>query len=102
MRCFAGACHFIFNCALALQNEVLILRLEKTSSTVSTACSHNGKEVTFITPKGKKIRALQNEVFNTLLKSVKQIFIEYRKREFRPSSVYLWRNQSVFYYKISF
>lgn len=68
------------------------MRLEKTSSTVSTACSHSGKEVTFITPKGKKIRASQNEVFNTLLKSVKQIFIEYRKREFRPSSVYLWRN----------
>ncbi|AVB29463.1 hypothetical protein C6A90_17095 [Proteus mirabilis] len=43
------------------------MRLEKTRSTVSTACSHSGKEVTFVTPKGKNIRSSQNEVFNTLL-----------------------------------
>ncbi len=48
-----------------------IIQTRKDGSTVSTACSRGGKEVTFITPKGKKIRASQNEVFNTLLKSIK-------------------------------
>ncbi|WP_339374635.1 hypothetical protein [Proteus alimentorum] len=48
-----------------------IIQTREDGSTVSTACSRSGKEVTFITPKGKKIRASQNEVFNTLLKSTK-------------------------------
>lgn len=39
----------------------------------STVCSRSGKEVTFVTPKGKRIRASQNEVFNTLLKSIKSV-----------------------------
>ncbi|WP_368929422.1 hypothetical protein [Proteus mirabilis] len=44
-----------------------------TVSTVSTVCSRSGKEVTFVTPKGKRIRASQNEVFNALLKSIKSV-----------------------------
>lgn len=48
-----------------------IIQTRKDGSTVSTAYNRSGKEVTFITPKGKRIRASQNEVFNTLLKSIK-------------------------------
>ncbi|HIE4783466.1 hypothetical protein L4J17_01600 [Proteus mirabilis] len=48
-----------------------VIQTREDGSTVSTAYSRSGKEVTFITPKGKRIRASQNEVFNTLLKSIK-------------------------------
>lgn len=48
-----------------------IIQIREDGSIVSTAYSRSGKEVTFITPKGKRIRASQNEVFNTLLKSIK-------------------------------
>lgn len=48
-----------------------IIQTREDGSTVSTVYSHSGKEVTFITPKGKRIRASQNEVFDTLLKSIK-------------------------------
>ncbi|MCS6715459.1 hypothetical protein NOM07_12140 [Proteus terrae] len=48
-----------------------IIQIREDGSIVSTAYSRSGKEVTFITPKGKRIRSSQNEVFNTLLKSIK-------------------------------
>lgn len=48
-----------------------IIQTREDGSTVSTVYSRSGKEVTFITPKGKRIRASQNEVFDTLLKSIK-------------------------------
>ncbi|MBG2990397.1 hypothetical protein I4607_01870 [Proteus mirabilis] len=48
-----------------------VIQTREDGSTVSTAYSRSGKEATFITPKGKRIRASQNEVFNTLLKSIK-------------------------------
>ncbi|ALE21540.1 TPA: hypothetical protein U2R10_002936 [Proteus mirabilis] len=50
-----------------------IIQTREDGSTVSTVCSRSGKEVTFVTPKGKRIRASQNEVFNTLLKSIKSV-----------------------------
>ncbi|KNC12362.1 hypothetical protein AC791_03240 [Klebsiella sp. RIT-PI-d] len=46
-------------------------QVHEDGSTESVVCGRNGKKVTFTTPKGQKISASKDEVFNVLLNSAK-------------------------------